>query len=197
MARAKLCLVLCAVWFILASVLLRVPPLKFPSLPISLPPTLLSLAPLLHPSSARFLPPLFPRSVNAYVPSSLVPFLNPRSHPPSHPPSFLAPSLRPSLPSCLPLAVQCNVHSMCVWQGALYCVAPSDAWHCSRQWGVHARRRCRFNGPLLRSANVPPPRIKKMSKNLTIDTCKEYETNTVDAHTSPQVSAATHRAFYF
>ena len=72
MERTALRVVLCAIYCILASVLLRVPPLKFSSLPISLPPTLLSLVPLLPPSSARFLPPplassllSFPRSVNA------------------------------------------------------------------------------------------------------------------------------------
>ena len=106
----------------------------------------------LAPLPARFLPS-FPRSVHAHVPSSLVPFLNPPSptsaltlphitassllarvpslpHPPlapCHPPSFLALSLRP--PACLPPVVQFSVHRMCVWQVALYCVAPSHGRH--------------------------------------------------------------------
>ena len=159
----------------LASALIRVPPLKFPSLPCSLPSSL-------NPSSAHFLPPLFPlrrpclgpslprsfpsatlppstlpSSTDALslpiivvfslsslppsplslplLPPSLAPSLpcsHPPSHPPlapSHPPSFLAPSL-----ACLPAAVQFNVHRMCVWQAALYCVAPSDAWHWDNEW---------------------------------------------------------------
>ena len=129
--RCVLFCVLYTAWVpycILASVLLRVHPLKFPSLPISLPPTLLpccsdSLHCSIPPQLASSLPS-FPRTVHAYVPSSLVPFLNPpflhsRSHTsslphslplhppsptfpllhPSHPPSFLAPSLPPSLPA--------------------------------------------------------------------------------------------------
>ena len=102
----------------------RVPPLKFPSLSISLPPTvlpycsttlLLYLSPL-HPlSSARFLPPLFLSLRPCIVPflphsfpfSTLPPFLYSRSHPTSHH-CFLTPSpcslpphtpLVPSLPS--------------------------------------------------------------------------------------------------
>ena len=83
----------CFVHCILASVLTRVPPLKF-----------LSLALLLPPSS------ILPH----FVPSSLVPFLNPSSTPappsltsslpptlpllpPSHNPSFLAPCLTGSM----------------------------------------------------------------------------------------------------
>ena len=104
-----------------------------PHLPSShAPPLLLSLATLLPPPLASSLPS-FPRSVHAYFPSSLVPFLNPPSLPPlplppsitsllphsvplpppfptlpllppSHPPSFLA-------HPCLPTAVQFNVRS--------------------------------------------------------------------------------------
>ena len=88
---------------ILASVLFRVPPLTFPSLPISLPPTLLlgfspSLSCSISPPIASSLPS-FPRSVHAYVPSSFVPFLNP----PYLPPLPLPPSLTSSLPHSLHL----------------------------------------------------------------------------------------------
>ena len=131
MPRAALCVVLCAVYCILANISIRLPPLKFPSLAVSLPPNapplLLSLATLLPSSSARFPLPSLPRSVHAYVPSSLFPFLYPPSLPPlpiplsltsslrhslyllppsppapcflPHSPSFLPPSLPPSLPA--------------------------------------------------------------------------------------------------
>ena len=94
---------LTAVYCIQASVLLRVPHLKFPSLPISLPPMLLpfsspSLRCSLIPPLASSLPS-FLRSVHAYVPSSLVPILNL----PSLPPLPLPPSLTSSLPHALPL----------------------------------------------------------------------------------------------
>ena len=86
----------------------RVPPLTFPSLAISLPPTvlpycsstlLLYLSPLLPLSSARFLPPLFLSLRPCIVPflphsfpfSTLPPFLYSRSHPTSHH-YFLTPS---------------------------------------------------------------------------------------------------------
>ena len=77
----------------------RVPPLKFPSLPIALPPTVLPycsstllLSQLLPLSSARFLPPLFLSLRPCIVPflphsfpfSTLPPFLYSRSHPTSH-----------------------------------------------------------------------------------------------------------------
>ena len=150
MARASLCVVLCAHGCILYTVLLSVLPLKFPSLLISLPPTLL---PFSSPSlRCSLLPPLasslqtFLRSVHAYVPSSLVPFLNLPSLPPlplppsltsSHPhalpllhpspfspcsiPPILHPaSLLPCLLPCLPAsAVQFNVHCVLCWPAAL------------------------------------------------------------------------------
>ena len=74
MAMAALCVVLCAVYCILASVLLRVPPLKFPFLPISIPPYLHCSDPSLRcslpPPFAT--PPSYPRSVHAYVPSYII-----------------------------------------------------------------------------------------------------------------------------
>ena len=124
---------------ILASVLTRVPPLKFPSLHIPLPPTL----PL----------PSFPRPVHAYVPSSLVPFLAsstplprlplPPTHPhiiasplprltpslptlllpPSHSPSFLSPSLPPFLPGLPACLSPCNsMYTVCVFGKLHYIV---------------------------------------------------------------------------
>ena len=103
---AMLCVVLCAHGCILYTGQcppLGTPPLKFPSLPISIPPTLL---PFSSPSLRCFLlPPLasplpsFLRSVQAYVPSSLVPFLNLLSLPPLP----LPPSLTSSLPQALSL----------------------------------------------------------------------------------------------
>ena len=107
-ARAALCVVLCAHCCIMY---LRVPPLKFTSLFISLPPTLL---PFSSPSLGRsLLPPLassltsFLRSVHDYVPSSLVPFINLPSLPPLPLPPFLTPSLPHALsllpPPTLPL----------------------------------------------------------------------------------------------
>ena len=113
MARATLCVVLSAVYCILASVLLRVPPLKFPSLPISLPPILLpcsspSLRSSLPPPLASSLPS-FPRSVHAYAHSSFVPYLNPASLPPLPLPPSLTSSLPHSLPSLPP-----SPHSPCL-----------------------------------------------------------------------------------
>ena len=125
------------------------------SLEVSLPPYLPSshAPPCTSPSLRCILPPplasslpSFPRSVNvcSYVPSSLVPFLNPPSLPPLplppsltssiphslpllnsllHPPlvpslpSFLALSPPPSLPACRP---PCNaMYTMCVLIGKL------------------------------------------------------------------------------
>ena len=134
------CFVLCAVYCILASVLLRVPPLKFPSLPISLPPTL-PLAPLPHsvaPSLLRFLHPLFPslrpclRSFLTHslpqpflpsytpLPPSLTASLHhslpllPLSPPsPGSFPPFLALSLPPSLPACL--SPSNSMYTLCVF----------------------------------------------------------------------------------
>ena len=63
-------------------------------------------APTLPHIIASSLPPVVP-------PSSTIPLL-----PPSHPPSF---------PACLSPVVQFNVHRLCVWQAALYCVASSHA----------------------------------------------------------------------
>ena len=102
-----------------ANVLLMVPPLKIPSLPCSLAPTLLcsipcsspfihcSLPSSLYSSSVRYLPPLFPSlrpclvtSVYCSFPSSTLPSSTPAPFLPniiasSHPP--LAPSLPPSI----------------------------------------------------------------------------------------------------
>ena len=159
------CFVRCIL--ILASVLLRVPPLKFTSLPISLPPSLppslLSPAPLLPPYSARFLPPLFP-SLRPCLSS----FLNPSSTPAPTLPHIIASSLPPlapsshppSFPACLPAPcrpIQCTPY-VCLASCTVLCSAQPGV--ALRQWGVRARRRCRFNGPLLRSANVLPLRIR-------------------------------------
>ena len=108
MARAALCVVLCAHCCIMytgqcppqgTSLEVYLPPY----LPSShAPPFLLSLAPSLLRS---LLPPLassltsFLRPVHDYVPSSLVPFINL----PSLPPLPLPPSLTPSLPHALSL----------------------------------------------------------------------------------------------
>ena len=114
------------------------------------PPLPLSLAPLLPPSSARFLPPFpslrqFLRSFlthslpqpslpsSAPAPTLVSSSLPPCSLPP-HPPlsptlpsSTLHRSFPASLHACLSSAVQFNGYRMCVWQAALYCVAPSHA----------------------------------------------------------------------
>ena len=91
-ARAALLVVLCAVYYVLASVLLRVPPLKFPSAPCSVPSSLprSSLAPsLVH----------LPRSVAPSLPRSLLP-----PHVSSLPslPRYVHSSFRPSLPRLFP-----------------------------------------------------------------------------------------------
>ena len=94
----------------LASALIRIPPLMFPSLPCSLPSSL-------NPSSARFLPPLFPlrRSClgpslpcsypSATLPSSTdtlsLPIIIASSLPPS---CYLVPTL-PLLPPSLPSSI--------------------------------------------------------------------------------------------
>ena len=102
MARAALCVVLCAVycyWPVYMS--------SSGYLPWSFPPSLYhvlprsSLAPL-PPSSARFLHPLLPSlrpCLSSFPTRSLPqPFLHSRSHPPSHH-RFLTPSPPPLLPS--------------------------------------------------------------------------------------------------
>ena len=88
------------------------------------PPFLLSLAPLLPPPSARFLPALFP-SLRPSLPhsfpsSTFPPFLHSRTHPPSHhrfltqsrcPPSPLSPcSLPPTLPPFLRPSLPPSLH---------------------------------------------------------------------------------------
>ena len=150
MARAALRVVLCAVYCILAIVLLRVPPLTFPSRHISFPPLapplLISLAPLLPPSSVASSLPSFPRSDHAYVISSLVPFLNHPSLPPlplqSHhiiasslpplalslptlpfPPSLPSSILPRSFPASLPayLPPSNSTDTICVF-GKMHCI---------------------------------------------------------------------------
>ena len=122
-ARAALWVVLCNVYCILASVLIRVPPLKFPSLSPFLPRSslYLSLAPLHPPSSARFLPPLFPSLRPCLVPflpqpslpspAPTLPHIIDSSLPPLAPsilhPSSLFPRLPPSLPASLH-PIQCT-----------------------------------------------------------------------------------------
>ena len=66
-----------------------------------------------------------------------------------------------------------------------------------RQWCIHSSSQRCLSGALISSANAPPPRIRfwRILKNPTIDTCNEYDRNTVDARTVPWVSAATPRAF--
>ena len=120
-------------------------PLKFPYLPSShappccspslrcslrsLPPSVLSLA----PSMPTFLPHLFPSSIlPSSTPAPTRPHIIASSLPPSPtlpllPSSILPRSFSASLPACLPPVVQFNVHRMCGWQAALYCVAPSHA----------------------------------------------------------------------
>ena len=128
----------CFVRCILASVLLRVPPLKFPSLPSSqapslapLPrsfaPSLLHLLPLsLAPSMPTFLPHSFTSSTLHPLPlPPTLPHIIASSLPPLLPPAPTLPLLPPPILPSLPAAVQFNVHRMCVWQAALYCVAPS------------------------------------------------------------------------
>ena len=169
MARAALCVVLCAVYCILANISIRLPSLKFP-FPHA-PPLLLSLATLLPSSSARFPLPSFSHSVHAYVPSSLFPFLNPPSLPPlpltpsltsslrhslhllppsppspcslPHSPSFLAPSLPPSMPACL--RPSNSMYNVCV-VGKLHCIVyrlamrDTETMGCSRQKNVSFQR---------------------------------------------------------
>ena len=122
--RCVLFYALTAVYSILPSVLLRVPPLKFPSLPISLPPMLLpfsslsrSVAPSflcsLSPSPLSFTPSMPTFLPHSFPSSTFPPFLHSRSHPPSHH-RFLTPS-RCSLPT-LPLLPPSHPRS---------CLAPS------------------------------------------------------------------------
>ena len=143
MARAALCVILCAVYCILASFLLGVPRLKFPSFPVSIPPTLLpcsspslrcslppplaSSSPLaLAPSMPMFLLHSFPSSTPSPFPTHTLPHIIasslPLLLPPSHPPSFIA----PSLPACFTPSNSMWT-PVCVWQAALNCVAPSHA----------------------------------------------------------------------
>ena len=156
MARAALCVVLCAVYYILYT---GQCPLQGTSLEVSLPyipsshapPLLLSLAPLLTPSSARFLSPLFPtlRPCQSFFLTRSVPqpFIHSRSHPPSltsslphslpllppSPPSpcSLPPILHPSLPACLPACLPafcCAIQcAPYVCLASMYCVTPSNA----------------------------------------------------------------------
>ena len=128
-ARAALWIVFSNVYRILASVLIRVRPLKFLYLHSSPAPpcTSPSLRCILSPP-VRFLPSLFPSFRPCLVPflphsfhsSTLHPFLHSRYHPPSHhrfltpsphsPSSLLPPILHPSslfacLPPCLPVCL--------------------------------------------------------------------------------------------
>ena len=193
------------------------PPSLSPFLPrSSLAPIPRSVAPSLLrslPSSPLSLAPSMPTYLPHSSPSSTIPpFLHSRSHTPSHH-RFLTPSpcslpphppviqpsvLLPCLPPCLPASrrpIQCTPY-VCL----ACCTVLCSAYPCVtlRQLGVRARWRCRVNGPLLRSANVPPSRIRfwRRVQHSTIDTCNEYDINTVDASTFPWESAATHRAFY-
>ena len=174
-ARAALCVVLCAVYCVLVSVLIRVPPLKFPSLPMSLPPTLL---PCTYPSLRCS---LRPRIIASSFPH-LAPTLPHHSLAHSHPPSF---------PVWLSPAVQFNVHRMCVWQAALYCVAPSDAWHwdnrCSRQ------KKLSFQWPAVTFSERAPTANPFLTTSKKAD--DRLRNTTVYARTFPWVSAATPRAF--
>ena len=155
--RCVLFCALTAVYCILASVLLRVPPLTFPYLPISLSPTFLLFS---SPSPrCSHLPPLAPslpsflRPVHAYVPSSLVPFLNL----PSLPPLPLPPSLTSSLPHALPLLPPSHSPIAPSLPPSLpSSILPRVA---VRQLRGRASSRCSFNGPLLHSAYVLPQRI--------------------------------------
>ena len=134
------------VWIhcILASALLRIPPLKFPylapSFPRSLPPRrpcLVQSLPRSFPSST-FPPSTLPSSTDALwlpsiiafsllplalsLPPSIPPIVPPSSAtlPCSLPPSFLPRSLpTPSLPATP--AVQLNVHRVCVFD-TLHCI---------------------------------------------------------------------------
>ena len=126
------CVLFCAltaVSSILASVLLRVPPLKFTSLLISLPPTLLpfsspSFLHSLYPSPLSFAPSMATFLPHSFPSSTFPPFLHSRSHPPSHH-RFLTPSrcslpllspcsLPPSLPPILHPASLLPCHPPCL-----------------------------------------------------------------------------------
>ena len=85
------------IYCILASALLRIPPLKFPSMAPSIaPPPFLGL----NPSSAHFLPPAVHASSRPFLARSLhQPFL----HQPSLPQLTLSACLASSLPTSLPV----------------------------------------------------------------------------------------------
>ena len=141
MARAELCVVLCAVYwpvsssgyipwsfppslshFLPRSSLAHLPRSVAPSLVRSLPPSPLSLA----PSMPTFLPHSLPSS-------TLPPFLHSRSHPPAHhrflTPSLIYPPLASSFPSSILSRSFPSVWIVCVF-GKLHCiVAPSHVWH--------------------------------------------------------------------
>ena len=145
-----------------------------------------STSQLLPLSSARFLTPLFPSLRTCIVPllphsfpfSTLPPFLYSRSQPPSHrcfltpiplhPPSQTLPLLPPSHPpsfvasSLTPCRTQFNVNRVCGWQAVLSRPLLFSAKRrvALRQWGIHSCRQRSFNGPLLHSAYVLPPRIR-------------------------------------
>ena len=131
--RSALWVVLCNVYCTLASVLIRVHPLKFPSLPIPLPPTLLPVhpPPSVAPSFLRSLPqsplsfaPSIPSSV-PFIDSSLPPLAPSLPHPlaPSHPPSFLALSLPPSMHACLPPSNSMSTVCVCFASCTVLCSA--------------------------------------------------------------------------
>ena len=171
-ARAALWVVLCNVDCILASVLVRVHPSKFPSLPISLPPSLLSLAPFLPPSSARFLTPHFPSllpCLSSFLTRSLPqPFLHSRSHPPSHH-SFLTPSPcslpPPPSPSSLPHILHPSLSGRLPPSNSIYTVLASCTVLCSAQPGVALRQ----------SVFAPEEGVVSMARCYVQRTCSHHE----------------------
>ena len=130
------------------------------------PPLLLSLAPSLLPSSARFLPPLFP-SLRPFISSFLTrsipqPFFHSRSHPPSHhcflppPPSpcFLLPILHPSLPGCLPPSN--SLYTVCVFGKLHCCTVLCSAMRDTETMGSSCQKKVSFQWPAVTFSERAP-----------------------------------------
>ena len=157
---------------------LEVPP---PYLP---PPTLIhcsspSLRCSLPPPIASSLPS-FPRSVHAYVPSAIVPFLKPPSLPPlplppslssslprspllplSHPPSFLG----PSLPTCL--RPSNSMYTVCVF-GKLHCIVYHLAMRDTETIGCSCKKKVSFQWPAVTFSERSPTSNPFLTKSKII-----------------------------